>query len=239
MSKNLIFAIHGFLGQASDWDQVRLAIPESEWITIDLFSTSASDVTSFENYVDHLIEKYVTSTETSKAKKIFVGYSLGGRLGLYILSRHANKFDHFVFVSAHPGLNQAEEKTMRLDSDQKWSEAILNLEWDQFLLKWNQQPIFGSAEKDPIRLRSDYDPKKLALAMQLWSLGNQKDMRPTIQKYQNKITWVVGDQDSKFIGLAEDLKQKKILLGYNKISSGHRILISNPNDLAGLLQNLF
>ena len=45
----------------------------------------------------------------------------------------------------------------------------------------------------------------------------------------NKITWVVGDRDPKYCEIAEQMKNKKILSGFKKISAGHRIWLDNPS----------
>ena len=65
-------------------------------------------------------------------------------------------------------------------------------------------------------------------------------MNEILQKNCNKISWVVGDKDSKFVSIAENLKQKKILESYSRISSGHRILFdADVNELQKIILKLF
>lgn len=239
MQQNLIFALHGFLGQAKDWQAVQEHVPRSiAWLTPDLFSVDSLPLTAYETYVDQLIKEYQAALKPFQ-KKIFVGYSLGGRLGLHVLKKHADQFDHFVFISSNPGLESANEKSDRKSNDLLWANKIRDESWSQFIAQWNSQPVFSKNDPEPLRSENDFDVLKLATAMDLWSLGEQADLRSLIQAHQQKITWVVGDQDSKFLNLALDLVQKKILLGFNKIFSGHRILFSNPKELANLLTRQF
>ncbi|MFZ3228849.1 MAG: alpha/beta fold hydrolase [Pseudobdellovibrio sp.] len=241
MQQNLIFALHGFLGEAKDWEKIQSEMAETqiiEWIVPDLFSSKSLNVTDYEAYVDRLIKENKLELPTSK-KKIFIGYSLGGRLGLYLLKKYSKLFDAFVFVSTHPGLVFTQEKDERVKSDLAWSDVIKTQAWSAFMKLWNSQPIFNNSDVDPIREEKLFDADKLSAAMRFWSLGLQEDMQKIIQINQSKIIWVVGSEDSKFLTLADELKQKKILLDYSKIFSSHRILNNNPKALVKILQQLF
>lgn len=241
VQQNLIFALHGFLGQGSDWASVQTQTDESiTWMAPDLFSPSSLDVVDFDSYVEQLMEKYNTvTTSPNFQKKIFVGYSLGGRLGMHLLKKYADRFDQFVFVSAHPGLRVENEKIERIASDLMWASTIQMQSWALFLQQWNDQAIFSKKDPEPERREELFDKIKLADAMVKWSLGVQEDLRELIHLNNKKIIWAVGESDLKFLNIAFDLQQKKILLGHNKIFSGHRILFSNPKDLGQLLQNCF
>lgn len=241
LQQNLIFALHGFLGQGSDWASVQAQTDESiNWMTPDLFSSSSLDVVDFDSYVDQLMEKYNTVTTSANfQKKIFVGYSLGGRLGLHLLKKYADRFDQFVFVSTHPGLQVENDRIERIASDLVWAGRAQMLPWTHFLEQWNAQAVFSKKDPEPERREDVFDKMKLADAMVKWSLGVQEDCRELIRLNNKKIIWVVGESDLKFLNLAFDLEQKKILLGLNKIFSGHRILFSNPKDLGQLLQDCF
>jgi len=239
VSASVVFALHGFLGQGSDWQLVQNESVglNTKWITPDLFSKWSLPVTDFESYVDSLMS-IKELTAASPAKKIFLGYSLGGRLGLHILKKYAQRFDHFVFISTNPGLQSVDEKMARLQNDLVWADKILNSSWNNFLDTWNAQGVFSKNDPEPVRDAREFDTQKLALSMDLWSLGRQQDFRSVIAQYQNKISWLVGEHDTKFSEIASDLAQKKILLGFNKIFSGHRILFSNPSEINKILKNL-
>ena len=237
MQQHLIFGLHGFLGQSEDWFACERHL-DTRWNTPALFSKAAPPIANFSTYLDQMISAANLSV-TMPAKKIFVGYSMGGRLGLHLLQDHADKFDHFVFVSTHAGLQDENEKRLRLTQDEEWSKKILHQPWEKFIGEWNAQPVFKTKGLEPARFEKDFDVNKLSTAMKIWSLGFQNNLRPMIEKYQNKITWVVGSEDEKFIKLSDDLLQKKILLNVSRIHAGHRILFENPKALCELLQKLF
>ena len=226
----VVFALHGFWGQGSDFDQFKKMLPANfDFRTVDLFLNIEFDLTSFETVIDQIYKSLVGVTE----KKIFIGYSLGGRIGLHLMSKYPDLFHQWIFLSTHPGLQSIKEKNLRIQQDVLWFDKLNCLSWESFLSEWNAQPVFqGSMETS--RPRNQFNKDQLSQAFLNLSLGKQTDMSDVIRINQKKIKWVVGYKDQKFIDLSENLKQKKILENYSRISSGHRILFDA--DLKKLMQ---
>ena len=237
MQQNLIFAVHGFLGEGHDWFSCEKHL-QTNWVKPSLFSQVSPTIDNFEIYISTLVQSHSFSNG-NQLKKVFVGYSLGGRLGLHLLKNQSHLFDHFIFVSTNPGLSDEKDKVKRLESDAQWAKVLDNDTWDSFLKLWNSQDVFDQHGLQPSRYEKDFDKKKLSGSFKNWSLGLQADFRELIKAHSQKITWVVGTKDSKFLAIAEDMKQKKILLDYSRINSGHRVLFENPNELSKLIQNCF
>jgi 2-succinyl-6-hydroxy-2,4-cyclohexadiene-1-carboxylate synthase len=218
--KTIIFGLHGFLGQGSDFDSLKDVLPENiELIAPDLFLDTRYDLSSFEKCTDQIANKLKTRSE----EKIFIGYSLGGRIGLHILDQYPDLFDQYIFLSTNPGLVDEQQKNQRLIADQLWAEKINTQKWSEFLKDWNSQSVFR-AGSESARVESQFDKNQLVCAVTSLSLAGQKNMDSVIEKSRQKIKWVVGSKDQKYLDLAQDLKQKKILENYSRISSGHRIL---------------
>lgn len=217
MSAAVIHAIHGFLGQSSDWNPLQALLPEYKFDCENLFAP----------------EPLLLGSSPSD-KKIFLGYSLGGRLGLDLLAQAA-PYDHFVFLSTHPGLpdDHLTERIERLASDQKWADRIANENWESFLKDWNQQAVFAGSANEPERKLEDFDLQKLIDKMLLHSLAKQPDYRKLIQKNSNRITWVVGERDLKYCSLAESLE-----INFERVLSGHRIHLENPGAVAELIRKI-
>lgn len=238
----LIFAVHGFLGEASDWSMAQNELEpilknKIKWVAPSLFSSASLPVVNLNEVPGQLIKFYQNEFQILQPR-IFIGYSLGARLGIHFLNNYASYFDQFIFVSAHPGLLSEKEKEQRKFSDQQWADLITEVGWNQFLSKWNAQAVFNSTLQDPVREKDRFDLQKLQTSLDFWSLSRQSDTRSLLTQYQEKITWVVGTEDAKYLELATDLKQKKILLDFNRISAGHRILFQNPLSLANLIAQI-
>lgn len=233
--QNFIYALHGFLGESSDWVNVLKSVAQDDHVACPSYF---SDEIFSQLMLDSFIEDIQNHIERSFShRKVFVGYSLGGRIGLRLLEARPDLFDHYVFISTHSGLSSQMDKESRMISDQKWIDTLLKSPWEDFLAQWNTQAVLKDSLIVP-RPKASFKQDRLVAALLDYSLGKQKDYSALLSQYQDKITWVVGDQDSKFLNLAEDLKQKKILLDYKRISSGHRVLFDNPEGLSSILETI-
>ena len=235
MSNVLIYAIHGFLGNSSDWTSIKNGL-KNDFKNINFV---AEKLFSKEHQLDYFLKR-VSSFSLFQGKKIFLGYSLGGRLGLQLLKKNPELFDHYIFLSTNPGLPSlaCEDRKNRILSDQKWSEKINQENWQQLLQEWNSQQVFKGSDIEPARELKDYDLSKLKESLMKWSLGVQEDFSDLIQMNNYKITWVVGDRDEKYCDIAENMQNKKILLDYKKISSGHRIWLDNPGAVVEMIKQV-
>lgn len=244
MSATLVYAIHGFLGKSSDWNEIKAGVSNKysgqlNFISEDLFAQDQQGILDFARQADSIITK-IKSFEGFEGKKILLGYSLGGRIALHILQQSPELFDHFVFLSTNPGLkNEAEdERKNRILHDQKWSEKISLENWDEFLKEWNSQGIFAGSGAEPKRDLQNYDLLKLKESMVKWSLGKQTDFSDTLQMFNYKVTWVVGERDAKYLAIAEALKSKNSIADYIKVPAGHRIWLDNPDAVVDVISQL-
>ena len=134
---------------------------------------------------------------------------MGGRLALHALLQNPNIWDSAILVSTHPGLISENERENRYQQDLKWAEKMRNDPWDTLLDDWNRQSALSTSV--PIaRHESEFDRLQLAKAMEIWSLGNQEDLRAMIAELEIPIRWVVGERDMKFCQLAKELCFKNI-----------------------------
>lgn len=188
-----------------------------------------------ENILGQIIE---VENQKAAEKKIFVGYSLGGRLGLHILQRQPEVFDRYIFLSTHPGLaeDDVEARALRKSSDEKWIAMLTENNWKNFLFQWNAQGVFADSLVEPECSLDEYDLCKLHQALKGWSLAAQADMRSVIQKNKDKIYWVVGRKDSKYLQLAEELKQAEVINAYDIFDGGHRLHLESTTQLCKLLK---
>lgn len=244
--KPFVFALHGFLGQSSDWDVVQQKLQDDViFQTMDLFSKDSLPVSDLSSYTSALMQQVQQIQQKQMAlpnagKKIFLGYSLGGRLGLHLLLNHTEAFDAYVFLSTNAGMgtSQVEERQQRILHDQNWANQITDQSWEEFLQKWNTQAVFSGSVQEPLRQRSDYDLQKLRQALDFWSLGRQQNFSEVLKKHQSKVHWVVGDRDTKYLQAAQSLQAEGCLQKVIQIDSGHRIWCDNPLAVVNCIREL-
>lgn len=244
-----IFLLHGFLGSSQDWDPVKDHIDqdrETKIVTPNFLSLQnkfepqllVDDLESFDSLITKLRALHEIDFVKNE-KRIFVGYSLGGRIGLNWLRQFPNDFDHWVFVSTNPGLRTEKDRADRAQSDQAWLDQLHKDNLEEFCAKWNNQAVFHATNENfqmnQIQL---LDRLKLTKCFSSLSLAKQQDHREIIKKNEKKLTWVVGKNDEKFVYVAEELRANRILKDFISMEAGHRVHLDQPASLAHLILRL-
>ena len=208
-------ALHGFLGRPSDWD----GILGDEWTKpnwLDQFNAG-------------LVGKAM-ELNTASTGGTLLGYSMGGRLALTMLSLSPRCWERAIIVSASPGLGSEEEKTARLLVDQGWSLRFLDEDWDEVVADWNGQPVFAHDPPDRLpRLESDFDRETLFKALAAGSVSLQPDYRNELRSLNRPILWIAGEHDVKYRALAEECAALNPLFSSAILpNAGHRAPWGNP-----------
>lgn len=224
MKKKMVL-VHGFLGEPRDW-QVFEEKFESLNADFDLDSL-------------HLWEEFADQSTVQITKELahryqnqevlFIGYSLGGRLILPLLKEKSPRWS-FVFVSTHPGLALDVDKTARLQSDKEWGKKMETMPWEEWLFKWNTQGVFAKdleAREAPQKYLNGYQH-----ALSAWSLGHQENFTPVILAQASRIRWIVGEEDQKFLQVAQEMVAQGPLNLQVIKGAGHRIPLTHPQGLA-------
>lgn len=143
--------------------------------------------------------------EVHSAAPVLLGYSMGGRLALHVLLNQPDKWKKAVIVSAHTGL-QPEERNPRLGSDAGWAAKALKGSWADFLKEWNGQGVLAGTNM-PDRSQLEIRREAVARSFMDWSVGAQEDLLPHLNTVKCPVLWVAGEQDEKFLRVAEKAVQ--------------------------------
>lgn len=188
-----IYAIHGFLGLPSDWNN------------FPSISHPVKIVESSQSMPEWAEQFNSTVKKEKNVKNIILGYSMGGRLAMHALLNNPTLWDGAIIVSAHAGLTTAKERNERLQSDQKWAHRFLNDPWELLMRDWNSNPLFG--KNVLLREESSFNRKQLAQQLTHWSLGAQEPLLEPLSTLSLPLLVLTGALDSKFCALAEPFKQ--------------------------------
>lgn len=191
----MIHIFHGFLGSPDDF-----AFLKAENVIIhDLY----------------LMEQYPEISPDD----VIVGYSLGGRIALEIAHGVNWKLKKVVLINAHPGLSDEEEKLHRVEFETNIIKELQNTNMNDFMDYWNALPIFF--HDGPIKITEDRYTKSPAL-FDRYRLSKQKDFLPEIIEHKDKVLYVVGLFDEKYMDLvSETLIPEDVPV--KGIPGGHRL----------------
>lgn len=182
--ESTVVFLHGFLGSPRDWENY-----------VPFFShCHTPDLTQ--------IESLKAFGESLPHGSHLVGYSMGGRIALWLLSLFPGRFSSAVLLSAHPGIDSPEE---RLKEDEKWIDILKNQPLAAFIEKWYKQPLFG---KSPIpEWRYDQDPQKLIALIQKFSVAKQPSFWNDLHSFKVPLLFLFGSEDEKYQRIATCLEQ--------------------------------
>lgn len=243
-----VFLLHGFLGRPQDWKPVEGELAQEgrqihipDYFRIPLLSPLHSFTKWAQNF-----NQWAQQHMQASRKNILVGYSLGGRLALHALEQNPQQWDQVVLLSTNPGFNdkfetldtKSEERVKRWVSDSQWAEDFMNGSWENVVKAWNAQSVFVGGRREPQRQEQEYSRDTLSLALTQWSLAQQKNLRPILRQYTDKVHWLVGEEDEKFFDAAQILREQIPQLQIQTFDSGHRIPFEVPQAVAGYLRNL-
>ena len=240
--KPLILFLHGFMGNIHEFEEVISLLSNDFYcLTIDLPGhgktqvIGGDDCYTMANTADALIKLL---DELKISKSFLIGYSMGGRLALYLTLHFPQRFFKITLESASPGLAEETERLQRIKRDEQIARKLListMAEFTIFLSNWYNQPIFGDIKNHQkfqqlIEIRSQNNPIELAKSLRLMGTGCQPSLWEQLKYNTNSLLLIVGESDEKFVAINQKMAnmcqytQLKIIA-----NSGHNIHFENPS----------
>ena len=151
-----IVALHGFAGTHRSWDEVVAAIsPSRRVIAPDLPGHGASsevDAKSFEQAATAL-EAALAASDVDGHD--LLGYSMGGRLALYVALRGRARVRRLILESASPGLATPAERRARCETDAVLAAQARDEGVECFVDAWDRTPVLRVVrDVDSARVRA-------------------------------------------------------------------------------------
>jgi 2-succinyl-6-hydroxy-2,4-cyclohexadiene-1-carboxylate synthase len=191
--------------------------------------------TSFTEEVDFL------ATQIPRGSKL-VGYSLGARLSLAIALRYPEFIDELILIGVNPGLEDAEERNIRVQTDQGWSRLLREKGIQEFVDAWQSLPLWES-QKDlsPSILQAQrtqrlaHDANQLASALDVLGTGRMPSMWQRLSELKMPLTLLVGERDAKYLQIANAMLQRVPQARLVVIpEAGHNPVLERPASLVPL-----
>ena len=244
--KPAILFLHGFMGDCHTFDRI---IP---WLKDD-FSCLSVDLPGHGQTKTPILDRSDTLQKVASAlidlltclglaRCALVGYSMGGRLALYLTLHFPERFVKTILESASPGLKTQVEREERIERDFKLARDLETGSFSAFLWRWYDNPLFASLRQHPefpkiMKMRLSNDPIALAKTLRNLSTGRQPSLWEMLVDNQIPLFLLSGEFDTKFIAINTEMKQHcqtaklKIVPG-----CGHNIHFEDPPTFARLLR---
>jgi 2-succinyl-6-hydroxy-2,4-cyclohexadiene-1-carboxylate synthase len=248
-SNPAIVFLHGFLGNRDSWNEIIPLLSKNYYcITIDLpghGQTLPEENSQYTmSYCSKLMVRLLDNLKIQKFS--LVGYSMGGRLGLFVALNYPNRINRLVLESSSAGLKTKKERIERQKSDENLAQELENAPLEQFLHKWYSQPLFDSLKQNQKRFQQLMDKRKknnpmgLAKSLRFMGTGVTGSLWGKMADLKIPTLLIVGEYDHKFQEIAKNMsaKSKKITV-VSVAGAGHNVHLEQPGKYAQILKSFF
>ena len=242
-----VLLLHGFLGAGSDWDEVVKTLREKFYcIAVDLPGHGLSldlppatyTVEGAARELSRLIE------DLAIGRPGVVGYSMGGRLALYLALRHPERCAGLFLESASPGLADEGERAARRKNDEEKARRLESGNFREFLGDWYRQTLFASLARNEelllrtIEARLHNDPAELARSLRGMGTGSQPSLWGELSGLKVPTLAAAGELDKKFVQIGNRMKSESPMINFSEVPGvGHNVHGEAPESYTGLLQD--
>lgn len=244
-----LLLLHGFMGSADDWDAELVdAIVDSGFqiLAVDLpghgrtIVKDGTETYSMETTAAALVglldELKITTLH-------LLGYSMGGRLALFMAVHYPNRIAGMILESASPGLETEAERQARVVADNALAERMRTQPMEQFLREWQMQPLFAGMATQPARLerligrRMDNDSLGLTMSLKGMGTGAQQSLWRELANVESPLLLIVGEKDSKFCGIGREMARRCPGAMLEIVpDAGHNVHFERPREFTELVR---
>lgn len=203
-----VLFLHGFLGCKEDWGNVIARLDEKlSAISIDLPGHGANLPDDDNSYNMNDCAKSIISLldEHDLSGVHLVGYSMGGRLALYMTVRYPEQFSRIVLESASPGLRTELERMERIKHDKEVINRLQNQPLEEFLNNWYEQPLFSDLPETIMSRRMSNSTSGLSMSLIGMGTGAQPSLWESLFEISNPLLLIAGAADEKFSKIGKQM----------------------------------
>ena len=241
-----ILFLHGFMGSSADWREVMAALGDRVFcIAVDLPGHGASQALTTEAYTIEGSARAMINTldEFEVERPVVVGYSMGGRLALYLALRYPERWAGLFLESASPGLKSASERAARRAADESQAKRLESGELEAFIRDWYRQPLFASLARDENLLRRTIDarwrndPEELARSLRGMGTGSQPSLWGELEDLGVPALALAGGLDEKYVRVSSRMASINPRIESAMVpEAGHSVHAEIPTAYISLLE---
>jgi 2-succinyl-6-hydroxy-2,4-cyclohexadiene-1-carboxylate synthase len=203
-----LLLLHGFMGSSKDFHPaLPTLVQHFHCICIDLPGHGQTEIADH-NFVNTAEQILAIAPEYS----YLYGYSLGGRLALYLALNYPDRWRKVILESASFGLATTAARQHRQQQDAAIARKLSQpgLDFTAFIQNWYQQAVFTGVKDHPdfpqlITSRWHNHPLALARSLATMGLGQQPYLGELLTANQIPLLLLVGEQDPKFVKIGQQM----------------------------------
>ena len=243
-----LLLLHGFTGSHQSWQTLRATLPGSRrMIAVDLLGHGQTDAP--EDPARYAMARGAADlldlmTACGIHRFDLLGYSMGGRLALYIALAHPDRVRQLVLESASPGLSEPAARRARVDADEALADSIERDGIEPFVDRWEVLPLFAGQRRLPAAIQAAVrdqrlanQPRGLANSLRGMGTGRQPSLWARLGDVQAPTLLLAGRNDAKFVGLAQAMEPPMPQARVHVIpDAGHTIHLEQPELYAKVVE---
>ena len=237
--------LHGFTGSSACWAAHTAVFAQNfRTITLDLLGHGRTDSPPDPNRyrMETAAADIIAILESQRAagggqKVHLLGYSMGGRLALYLAIHYPGWFRSLVLESASPGLDTAAARAERQKQDNALADWIEVHGIEAFIRRWEELPLWASQAQLPPeargalrRQRLQNNPSGLAHSLRGMGTGAQPSLWPHLGRLAMPVLLLAGALDDKFVAINRRMQAQ---IPHNQLhavpQAGHTIHWERPS----------
>lgn len=249
-SKDTVLFIHGFTGNAEEWEPIIEQMPDNfNYAALDLIGHGKSDKSvNPEHYSTTAIVEQIKTVKdklTSINPIILIGYSMGGRAALSFATNYPKDIKGLILESASAGIKNESERKKRYEDDMELVKFINEHSMEEFIELWYDQEMFNTQRRfsnDKLKKmrKNKYDNSKIGLSNMLkgFSSGIMPPLHDRLKNITVRTILVSGELDSKYTFI-----NSKIVRAFHKAkhkvvkNSGHNTHLEEPKRFVEIVTN--
>jgi 2-succinyl-6-hydroxy-2,4-cyclohexadiene-1-carboxylate synthase len=172
-----------------------------------------------------------------------LGYSMGGRLALWLALERPDLVDRLIVVSAGTGIADPERRAQRRATDRELADRITEHDVPTFLDDWLSRPLTSTAFLAPDAaardrsIREENSAAGLAAALHTFGQGSFPYLGDRLAGLQPPLLAISGERDVRYTEEAAVLAAA-VPDGHHEVvpGVGHNVVAEAPEELAGSVE---
>jgi 2-succinyl-6-hydroxy-2,4-cyclohexadiene-1-carboxylate synthase len=239
-----LLLLHGFTGSSANWDPLLpLFGARHSVIGVDILghgrSASPPDPQRY-TMLQVAADLIALLDEWHIEQTAVLGYSMGGRLALYLACTYPERFSQLILESSSPGLATEAERAARRQSDEALAEWIEANGIEAFVDRWETLPLWASQEQlsEEVRARLrqqrlQNSPLGLANSLRGMGTGAQPSLWEKLPALTLPTLLIAGELDEKFVAINQKMVERLPNGRLHRIPhAGHTTHLERPSAFA-------